>query len=567
MVFYSNQLHSQLMRFTILWLCFLFLAIACDPVQTDSRYKVFRYNEDTGISSLDPAFAKDQTNIRAVGSLFNGLVQLDRDLNIAPAIAKDWEVSANGLEYTFILRNDVHFHDHEVFANGEGRLTTAEDFVYSFERIIDPAVASPGAWIFNDKVLTPVERDSLSRAQIPFEQPFQALNDTTLRIQLKKPFPAFFGLLTMPYCSVVPWEIIEHYGQDFRDHPVGTGPFRFELWEEGVRLILLRNEHYFETYQGRQLPLVDAVSISFTGNKQIEFMEFVQQKLDFFTGLEGSFKDELLTRDGQLSKKYEGQFQLMVNSYLNTEYLGMLVDTTLEVVQQHPFRYKAVRQAVNHAINREQMLTYFRNNIGTPGTSGFVPKGLPSFDPVRVKGYNYDPAKARALLKEAGFPNGKGMPEIAIYTNKNYLDLTIFMQSQLAEVGIKSRIEVNPGAFHRDLVSKSQLNFFRGSWLADYPDAENYLSLFYSPNFAPNGPNYTHFRSALFDSLYNVSLLASSDSLRFSLYQQMDQLVMDEAPVVVLYYDQSIRLVQNYVKGLENNAMNHLVLKWVELEQ
>ena len=191
---------------------------------------VFKYNSDNGITSLDPAFARTQDNIWAVSQLFNGLVQLDSQLLIAPCIARKWEVTADGLVYRFYLRNDVFFHKDKALKNGSSRNVTASDFVYSFNRIMDEATASPGAWIFNDKVTA---------------NPFVAINDSTLEIRLKKPFPPFLGLLTMPYCFAIPKEAIDKYGKDFGRHPVGTGPFMFSRWNEEVKLIFLKNPNYF----------------------------------------------------------------------------------------------------------------------------------------------------------------------------------------------------------------------------------------------------------------------------------------------------------------------------------
>ena len=212
------------------------------------------------------------------------------------------------------------------------------------------------------------------------------------------------------------------------------------------------------------------------------------------------------------------------------------------------------------------MMRYIRNNIGSPGTHGFLPTGLPG-EEFRVDGYHYDPKKAKVLLAEAGFPNGEGLPEIALYTTSQYLDLCEYIQHQLEEIGIKLRIEVNPGATHGALVANSQVAFFRKSWIADYADPENYLSLFYSKNFTPNGPNYTLFQNAEFDRLYEASLAVTNDSLRYVYYSQMDSIIVDEAPVVVLYYDQVLRFVHKHVSGLSSNSMNGLSLKSVRKDQ
>jgi len=187
-------------------LCFLFNS--CDSKKDTSDKTVFNLNLDQGLTSLDPAFARNQNVLWMTNQLFNGLVQIDDSLNIKPCVAKSWEISEDGKTYTFHLRNDVYFHDDPLFENGKGRKAVAKDFKYSFSRIIDPKMASSGAWIFNDKV--------------DGKEAFQAPDDSTFVIHLNKPFPPFISMLSAQYCSVVPFEITEHYVKEFRSHPIGT---------------------------------------------------------------------------------------------------------------------------------------------------------------------------------------------------------------------------------------------------------------------------------------------------------------------------------------------------------
>ena len=222
-----------------------------------------------------------------------------------------------------------------------------------------------------------------------------------------------------------------------------------------------------------------------------------------------------------------------------------------------------MRQAINYAIDRKKMIKYLQNNIGTVGNAGFIPLGMPGFDSTKTKGYTYNQEKAKQLLAEAGFPNGKGMPTITLNTTTTYRDLIEFVQSELVAIGIPTKVELNQGSSLRELIAKNNVNFFRGSWIADFPDAENYLSVFYTKNFVPAGPNYTHFSNQEFDKMFEKTYFEANDSARFSLYQKMDQLVMDEAPVVILYYDKSVKLYQNTISGLGNNPLNLLNLKKV----
>jgi ABC-type transport system substrate-binding protein len=516
-----------------------------------SNKKIFHYNESFGIASLDPAFAKNQSVMWPVHQLYNTLVEIDDSLHIVPLLAKSWTVSADRLVYTFYLRDDVSFHDDAVFPGGKGRKMTAADVVYSFERIIDKQTASPGAWIFNGKI------DTI--------QPFHAIDDTTFQLKLLRPYPPVLGILSMQYCSIVAKEAVEKYGNEFRRHPVGTGPFRLVAWQEGQALVMTKNEHYFEKDSaGNRLPYLDGINISLYNSKATEFLLFRQQQLEFINDIDPSFKDELLTKQGTLRKEWAGKIQLQVHPYLNVEYFGILVDSTNPIVKNSPLRLRKIRQAINYAFDRRKMMLYLRNSLGTAAESGFVPEGLPSFDSSVVKGYHYDPAKSRALLKEAGFADGNNLPVIKLLTIATYADMADFVAKQLGEAGIPVQVETVQKSLLLDMTANSKALFFRGSWIADYPDAENYLSVFYSKNPAP--PNYTRYNNPQFDALFERALTELNDSVRYQLYQQADQLMINDAPVVPLWYDKVIHLVQNNVEGFSPNALNLLELRRTRLK-
>jgi peptide/nickel transport system substrate-binding protein len=205
------------------------------------------------------------------------------------------------------------------------------------------------------------------------------------------------------------------------------------------------------------------------------------------------------------------------------------------------------------------MILYLRNSIGIPAESGFVPAGLPSFDSIKVKGYYYDPLKTKQFLADAGFPDGKGLPVIKLLTVPIYSDLAGFIAKQLEESGIPVQIDVVQKSLLLELTSNSRALFFRGSWIADYPDAENYLSVFYSKNPAP--PNYTRYKNAEFDALFEKALAETNDTLRYKFYQEADQLVIDDSPVVPLWYDEWIHFIQPNIKGFESNSLNLLELR------
>ncbi len=526
---------------SILFLFLFMFFYSCNKeVSKYNDSQVFRYNEHSNINTLDPAFAKDLRTIWATTQIFNGLVQLNDSLEVMPDIAKKWTISNDGKIYQFHLRSDVKFHKHIVFGKDSTRNVVAKDFEYSFNRLLNPKVASPGKWV------------------LEFVDSFVAKNDTTFIVKLKKAFPPFLSLLTMKYCSVVPKEAIDHFGKKFRANPIGTGPFKFKLWKENIKLVFRKNKEYYEFDQyGVKLPYLESIAITFLPDKQSEFLQFIQGNLDFLNSIDNSYKDDILTKKGKLQSKYTSQINMVTSPYLNTEYLGIYMDA--EEKEANSLR---LRKALNYGFDKEKMVLYLRNGIGTPALNGFIPKGLPSFN--NMKGYTYQPQKAKELIDQYTSISGNNNPKITISTNSQYLDLCEFIQREMQKIGLEVAIDVMPPSTLRDRKANGQLSVFRGSWIADYPDAENYLFIFHSRNFSPNGPNYTHYKNDKFDSLYDKAIETIDSYKRYKLYQKMDSLLMESSPVIPLYYDEVIRFSNKKIINLGINPINHLHLKKVK---
>ena len=536
MLKFIKFLYSKLSYYLI-----VFLIFSCGSNEDVNKdHLVFRYNEHKNIGSLDPAFSKDNADNWANHQLFNGLVQMDEQLNVIPCIDKNWTITDSATTYTFSLREDVYFHKHKLFGADSTRTVKAQDFEYSFNRLSDEALASPGSWVLN-KV-----------------KDYTAINDSTFQIKLKQPFPAFLGLLTMKYCSVVPKEIVEHYGSEFRSHPIGTGPFKFKRWEENIKLVFRRNSNYFEVDEaGNALPYLESIAITFLPDKQSEFLQFAQGNIDFVSGLDASYKDELLTSVGDLRDQYIEDVNMIRGPYLNTEYLAFFMETEVSEIQA-----LNLRKAINFGFDRSKMITYLRNGIGVPANGGFIPKGLPGFN--ETIGYTYQPDIAKKLVSEFKQATGIENPEITLTTTSNYLSFCEFIQRELQKTGLAVNIDVVPASTLKDAKANGLLDFFRASWVADYPDAENYLSLYYSKNFAPNGPNYTHFKNEDYDKMYEAAYLETNFDKRIGLYKKMDSLVMQSAPIVPMFYDEVVRFTRKNVTGLGINATNLLELKSVK---
>lgn len=520
----------------ILFLIGVIQLISACNADDKNVYKVFHYNQHNSIGSLDPAFAKSQNNIWPVNHLFDGLVQLDDELNVIPAVAKDWSISNDGKSYTFSLRKDVYFHDNQCFKSDGLRHLIASDVVYSLNRIISDEVNSPGSWIFKGLV-----------AEL---EPFTAIDDSTVLIQLQKPFLPFLGILTMEYCSIVPHEAIDYYGKDFRKNPVGCGPFYFKKWLENQGLFLLANENYYDSLTQAKY---DGIRTSFISDKNIAMLELQKGNIDFSSGLQSSFINDFLDKEGNLLEAKRESLSFYKSPYLNTEYIGI----NLDLASNSILKDKRVRQALNYAIDKELMLLSLRNNVGKPANSGITPIGLPSFDATKAKGYSYDLVKAKSLIDSAGISNSE--MTLTINTNSDYVDICTFIAKQWETLGFKTEIELMDSAILRDGMRKSKVSMFRASWIADYPDAESFFSMFYSENPAP--PNYTRFSNTLFDKIYKKSLAEVDEQRRYDLYQQLDKILIEEAPVIFLFYDETALFANNKIENLSLNALNMLKAK------
>jgi peptide/nickel transport system substrate-binding protein len=376
------------------------------------------------------------------------------------------------------------------------------------------------------------------------------------------------SLLATNFGYVVP---VEFSGQDksvLSRKPVGTGPFYLRRWEEEIKMVLRKNPRYHEKdSQGVNLPYLDAVNVTFVKNKQTAFMQFVAGSYDFFNGLEGSFKDELLTPQAQLKPKYAKKMGAIITPFLNTEYIGCYLGDAPN--KTNWLQDVHLRKALLLSVDKNKLVRFFRNGLGVAGDRGFVPPQLnvqSSTISERSATEAWDMAVKEFQLSQ--YSREKVKPEIKLSTTADYLDMMVFLQETWGRLGIKVKVDIQTGGMLRQLRDEGQLELFRGSWIADYPDAENFLACFYQPFQSPNGPNYSHFQDATFDALYDqIESGAMSKIDRETKIAQANQILMDQVPVVPLYYDKSIRLIQPWVKGLENDAANRLILKRVVLKR
>ena len=511
---------------------------------------LFRYNEPGGISSLDPARISKFEDFLASRHLFNGLVTLDSNLNIRPCISKSWKISPDGKIYTFNLRTDICFHKSELFKDSI-RIVLASDVQFSFSRIINPETASPGKYIFNNV--------------LPFPDGIKVIDDSTIQIELLESQPSFLYQLCLPYASILPYELVLNYKSEFSQNVIGTGPFMLKTWKKDVKMVLVKNKEYFEKdNNGVNLPYLDAIAITFLSDRQQELLKFKLSKLEMISGLSEVDKDMILTSSGELKQEFRNNFYMQKKPWLNTDYLAILVDDSINNTTQNPLRLKKIRQAISYAIDRNKFVKYLRNGVGIPANNGFIPLGIPGFSSIKVKGISYNENKAIKLYHEIGIEEIK----LTLSASQQYKIICEFLQKQLEKVGFIVNVEIYTPSALKQRIINYDANFYRKSWIADFPDAINYFQLFYSENFYPkSGYNYTHFKNDLYDEIYEKAIIEQDTSIKYSLYKQLNEILNEESPIIPLFYGETLRFYNKSVSGIISNSMNILDLKRVKINK
>lgn len=524
----------------------------------------FRYNEEEFFKTLSPINITEVTGSRLVDQIYEGLVAFDqKDLSIKPALAKSWEVNPEGTLFTFHLRTGVRFHDDPCFPDGKGREVTARDFKYCLDRLCyyNPA-ENQGFWIFRDLVKGANEYQELTKSKK--DDPngvsgVKVLNDSTLQIELVRPFSVFLYRMALPFARVYPREAVEKYGTDMRIKAVGTGPFQVKLLKENEVVFLTRNPNYWGYDEhGNQLPYLDNIKVSFIKEKKTELLAFQKGDLDLVYKLPFDMKEDVVDADDNLKPPYT-EAQLQAINSMTIQYYGFLhVDPV--------FNNKKVRQAFAYAIDRERICRFTIKGSGTPAIHGFVPPNTGSYDATKVKGYSFDPEKARNLLEEAGYPKGQGFPRVTLQLNSGggrNEQVAQAIQKMLTEtLNIQVELLQVPWAQHTESIESAKVQFWRLGWIADYPDPENFLNLFYG-KWVPDDINVKtylnsfRYKSAKFDEIYEKALATVDEAARNALYNQADQIAIDDAVAMPIYYDRDHRLLQSHVRNFPQNSMEH----------
>ena len=497
-------------------------AAAAQQPSTGGHYRAPLESEPV---TLDPALYSDKYSVQVATNLFDGLVEFDQELNVVPAIAKRWKISRDRRVYTFSLRDGVKFH--------HGRAVTADDFVYSFSRLLDPAVKSPAAAFFMNikgaKAYSEGAKETVSGLRAP--QPL------VLEIELVEPFTPFLSILAMSNAKVVPREAI---GTGFGTSPIGTGPFRFSDWRPGEEVVLSANPDYFA---GR--PHLDQVNFQIYPNIDWEriFADFQAGRLHHATVPRNQYDRLFANNNGD-------DYVLVSAPGLNIVYLGMNLGVA-------PLDDVRVRQAVNYAIDT-QTLARTITKRGSKPAAGILPPGIAGYDP-DLAGYGYDPQRARRLLSEAGFAAEAAPIELwTVSKSDNVHQQLEAIQSYLAAVGLHTQIRVadNWKSFVA-AISDGQAGLFYAAWYADYPDADNF---FFPLTHSSSRTNRMRFREPAIDRLIETARVEADYLNRVDLYRGIERQVMNGSPLVSLHVNSNNTLFAANVQGVAMTPMGMMIL-------
>lgn len=514
---------------TVLAILILLLFWGCRP-QADERtpqYLYVRLKENP--STLDPAMIVDVGGAKIAAKLYNGLVAFGEDLALIPDIAESWTLSSDGRRYNFKLKKGVRFFN--------GREVTASDFLYSFERVLDPKTRSPRTW-----VLSRIKgSQQLMQGKTKHLKGICVKGRYELEITLDKPFAPFVNLLGLTTAYVVPREETENYGADFAFHGSGTGPFMLEQWRHNQFLILKAHKNYF----GGE-PLLAGIHYKIIPEDFTALVEFERGDIDLLPEITAS-------EYGRYANDPQWQPYFKTAACLNTYYLGLNC-------QKPPFNDVRVRRALNFAIDRAKILSSVMEGRGTVAL-GPLPPLLRG--PSSPAGYPYNPAKAKELLREAGYPQGFFM---TIYQTADMESLNIcqVIQSYLRDVGISADIVQLEWSSFLDVVAKGEAQSFWLSWWADYPDEENFLfPVFHSQNWGPGG-NRSRFKDEQVDALLSQAVKTIDYKKRKRLYSTIEELIIAKAPWIFFWHKDTCSVHRPAVMGY-NPAPLAVMEKWTNI--
>lgn len=528
---------------------------------------LFKVNESDYFKNLFPHNIRDAISYRIATQVYEGLVKFNpEDLSWMPSLAESWEVDSSKTIYTFKLRQGVFFHDDPAFPDGKGREFTSEDVKYCFELLCTEHINNQGFSAVFKGILKGA--DAYYAASQGGKQPeggvegIKVLDKYTIQLILNEPNSIFLYNLAKPFAFIFPKEAYKKYDLDMRIKAVGTGPFIIDKIDEGNSVILKRNEKYYlKDEAGNQLPYLSGIKVRFMKDKKQELLEFKKGNLDMMYRMPTDHIIEIEEEATQKKGQY-GKYDLQRTPELATHFLLFLNTGNI-------FNNKNVRKAFSFAINRNYILEAILNGEGYgPAIYGITPPAFADrgYDIRNIKGYDLNLDSARYYLRKAGYASGKEFPQVKLQLNSDgerNIAVAQEVQKQLKEgLGVNIEIEVVPLAQLLENMQSGKADFARGGWLADYPNPENFLWFFYGKNVPDDPskisyPNMMRYKNPEFDKYYEAGLKAKTQEEAFKNFMRAENIMIQDAPIIVLWYDEGYRLVQPNVKNFPNNAMQY----------
>ncbi|UKN00856.1 peptide ABC transporter substrate-binding protein [Paracrocinitomix mangrovi] len=527
---------------------------------------VLRVNSIEDYTSLFPVGINDVYSTHIAGNVYEGLFRFDqKTLETLPALAESFDIDNSKTKYTFNIRKGIKFHDDECFEGGKGREVTADDFKYCLEYVCSNHEANKWNSFFRG-VIVGVEDYQSGKAKSV--EGIKVVNDHTLEVKLEDPLASFPDMLALLATAVYPHEAIEKYGYEGMDeHMVGTGPFIPTEISNGKIVKFKRNENYWRVDEfGNKLPFLAQIEVSFIKDKKEELEAFKNDELDMVWGLP---VEEIPNIMGSLEEAKEGknkEFKIQSVNSLNIQYYGFRFTS-------ETFKDINVRKAFNYAVDRDSLVEFVLDGEGVAAHNGFVPP-MKSYPYESVKGFNYDPKLAKQFMAKAGYPNGKGFPELTLYLNKSggvNVKIAEFITAMLKDnLGVKIKLETMPMSDLYPKVEAGELDFWRFGWIADYPDPATFLHLFHSSTNAESGDkanNYFGYSSEKFDATFEEALKEIDPEKRNKLYAAADQIIIDDAVIMPLMFTVGIRLINPELNDFDINEMEYRDMSVVYLKE
>lgn len=555
--------------------------------KVDLNEKVLNLTVSAKVKGFDPVNAGDTYSSGEIARVYEGLLTyhyLKRPYTLIPNLAQAMPVvSNNGMTYTFKIKKGVMFHDNKCFPNGKGRELKAADFVFSIKRMADAKNVSTGWWLLDGKIKGLNEwRDknkALDKTNYDEEVAgLKAVDDYTLEFTLSKPYPQFLYSLAMVYTYAVPKEAVDHYGKDFINNPVGTGPFVTGPYTQGNRIEYKKNPAFREvTYPteampgdkeaglladaGKKLPLVDKIVVNIQTESQPAWLSFEKGKTDFH-GIPKDNFDSVVTPDKGLTDAYGKKgIALDITPDLDITYIAFNHEDPL-------FKSNVkLRQAMSIAYDGKTSNKLFYNDRGISAQS-ILPPGIGGYDKDYKNPYRqFNVEKAKKLLAEAGYPGGKGLPVIKYDTTANTISrqMSEYFKKQMAQIGVNIQINTNTWPQLTKKVKTRQTQMFGMAWLGDYPDAENFLQLIYGPNSSP-GPNGSNYNNAKFNKMFDEATKMQPGPQRAAKYKVLAQMAAEDVAYIYGVHRTSFVVRHSWLKNYKFSTFSHGNSKYLNID-